>query len=85
MTSREQFEAYWRDRECFNEQQAIKHLSKEPCGGYTYRDPNEAWEVWKASRAAIRVDLPNLFPFCREGVIEALLADGIEINRRGCK
>lgn len=40
-------------------------------------------ESWKASRAVIRVDLPHLFPFYREGVTEALLAHGIKINQWG--
>jgi len=83
MISREQFEAYYRDRECLNAEQAALCLVKEECGGYTYRDPNEAWKVWQASRAAIRVDLPHLFPFYREGVTEALLAHGIKVTQWG--
>lgn len=82
---REEFEAYWRDRECFSAEQAAKYLTKEVCGGYTYRDPNEAWKVWQASRAAIRVDLPHLFPFYLDTVTEALLAHGIKVNQWSSK
>lgn len=43
------------------------------------------WEIWQASRAAIRVDLPHLFPFYRQGVTEALHAYGIKVNQWGSK
>lgn len=60
---REEFEAWYADRECYNKVQATCWLVKESCGGYTYRDPNEAWKIWQAgwqaSRAAIEVELPS--------------------------
>lgn len=82
---REQFEAYWRDRECYNAEEAKLWLSKEPCGGYTYRDPNEAWKVWQASRTATQVELPHLFPFYRQAVTDAILAQGARVIEWGGK
>lgn len=40
-----------------------------------------AWWAWQTSRFSLRVDLPHLFPFYREGVTEALLAHGIKVNQ----
>jgi len=45
------------------------------------RDIQLMESAWRASREAIRVDLPHLFPFYREGVTEALHAHGIKVNQ----
>lgn len=50
-------------------------------GSYYIDSTADAWEVWQASRYAIRVDLPHLFPFYREGVTEALSVHGIKVNQ----
>lgn len=49
--------------------------------GFTY----VAWSAWLESRNSIRVDLPHLFPFYRQGVTEALLEHGIKVNQFGSK
>lgn len=50
-------------------------------GEYTAARTAGAWWAWQASRENIRVDLPHLFPFYRQGVTEALLAHGIKVNQ----
>lgn len=51
MTSREEFEEWYAEDNCLDAGQAAFWLSKEICGGYTYRDPEAAWHVWQAARA----------------------------------
>ena len=58
---------------------------KDHCDDYLNSLVQSAWWAWKASRASIRVDLPHLFPFYREGVTEALHAQGIKVNQWGNK
>lgn len=75
-SSRIQFEIWAADRGWSNAQ----------VNGF-YEDPrtHDAWSAWLASRSAIRVDLPHLFPHYREGVTEALWAHGIKVNQWGSK
>ena len=51
MSMREQFEAWYRNEECLNAEQAALVLQREPCGGYTYRDPQSAWKIRQAARS----------------------------------
>ena len=52
-------------------------------GFYEDMRTHDAWSAWLASRCAIRVDLPHLFPFYRQAVTEALLGQGIKVNQWG--
>lgn len=80
MNMREQFEA-WAETHYL-----LKELPTDfEDGEYTEPEMQYAWESWEASRATIRVDLPYLFPFYREGVTEALLSHGVKVNQWGSK
>lgn len=66
---------------------AAEWLVKDPvCGAYLHRRPAEFFMVWQASRAALKVELPDGDPgevgprkFVIEEVKEALQQAGIEV------
>lgn len=59
---REQFEV-WYVKEFHSgvrDQCTERWMSRdEVSGGYLYRDPQQAWNAWKASREAVVVELPS--------------------------
>ena len=40
----------------------------------------DRWEVWQASRESLVIELPFLFPFYRQGVVEAIEAAGPKVK-----
>lgn len=60
---REEFEA-WATSRCVSITKAPAAMMffsgrRVPAGGYIMADTELAWEAWKASRAALRVELPE--------------------------
>ena len=55
MTSREQFEAWWKT------QRAVCQFAREGSknGPYHSKPCQSAWEAWQASREAVEVELPS--------------------------
>ena len=88
MTSREQFEAWWKT------QRAVCQFAREGSknGAYHSKPCQSAWEAWQASRAAVEVGLPTRVdccnvPFaahswnaCLEESASRILAAGIKIK-----
>lgn len=58
MTSREQFEAWWKT------QRAVCQFAREGSknGAYHSKPCQSAWEAWQASREAVEVELPTAEP-----------------------
>ncbi|ELL2820888.1 hypothetical protein Q4997_002602 [Escherichia coli] len=58
MTSREQFEAWWKT------QRAVCQFAREGSknGAYHSKPCQSAWEAWQSSREALVVELPSLKP-----------------------
>ncbi len=60
MTSREQFEAWVRERALKYGYSHMPSLLNQSCEGqYASTSVNMAWEGWQASREALAVDLPD--------------------------
>ena len=38
------------------------------------------WELWQASRESLVIELPFLFPFYRQGVVEVIEASGLKVK-----
>ena len=78
MTSREQFEA-WATNAGF--------IVTTKNDGYLYPATNSAWQAWRASRAAIEIELPEEESFgCTTGyyaedVIEAIEQAGLKVKK----
>lgn len=55
MTSREQFEAWWKT------QRAVCQFAREGSknGAYHSKPCQSAWDAWQASRKAVEVELPT--------------------------
>lgn len=73
---REEFEAWSANHEflgcCF--------VVRLDSGKYRDFDLQCAWESWQASRAAIEVDLPFLFPHYRCDVVEVIESLGLRVK-----
>ncbi|HBO2361366.1 TPA: hypothetical protein L4H08_005505 [Pseudomonas aeruginosa] len=90
---REEFEA-WATNRCVSIMKAPEAMMffggrRVPAGCYIMADTELAWEAWKASRAALRVELPGAFPsnpgtsekvMWEDSVIAALQQAGIEVK-----
>lgn len=81
---REQFEE-WFIREFYEGDRSVglEWLSTEPCGGYRYSQPAQAWRIWQASREAV-VELPSLRKIImgrRENEYDSGVNHGIELCR----
>lgn len=76
MTSREQFEAWWKT------QRAVCQFAREGSknGAYHSKPCQSAWEAWQASREAVEVELPELFEDDRHAVTDAIRAAGIKVK-----
>ena len=77
---REEFEA-WYINDGYGDRRPTRHLE-----GYAAPNVNDMWLSWQASRAALRVDIPeegeessfgNYVVFDRDAVIEMLKAAGV--------
>ncbi|HFK2233622.1 TPA: hypothetical protein ACGXEV_000361 [Pseudomonas aeruginosa] len=89
---REEFEA-WATNRCVSIMKAPEAMMffggrRVPAGCYIMADTELAWEAWKASRAALRVELPEPYAFhqevqtvFRDRVKEALQQAGIEVAK----
>lgn len=89
MTSREQFEAWWKT------QRAVCQFAREGSknGAYHSKPCQSAWEAWQASREAVEVELPKRreyedtlsdhelgFNIALEQCAEAIRAAGIKVK-----
>lgn len=82
MTSREQFEAWWKT------QRAVCQFAREGSknGAYHSKPCQSAWEAWQASREAVEIKLPEVcaFNLCelldKKEVIEAIHAADLKIK-----
>ena len=88
MTSREQFEAWWKT------QRAVCQFAREGSknGAYHSKPCQSAWEAWQASREAVEVEIPTRVdccnvPFaahswnaCLEESASRILAAGIKVK-----
>ncbi|MGQ9951185.1 hypothetical protein ACUS6I_20780 [Pseudomonas aeruginosa] len=97
---REEFEA-WATSRCVSITKAPEAMMffsgrRVPAGGYIMADTELAWEAWQASRAALRVELPEKMEPTRniygnliigsynavlDAVKEALQQAGIEVKQ----
>ncbi len=83
---REEFEAWASSH--FVDVGSGNPLKKGPNGNYGFYVVATAWKAWQASRAALRVELPEPYAFHQEvqtvfldRVTEALQQAGIEVKR----
>lgn len=70
MTSREQFEAWWKT------QRAVCQFAREGSknGAYHSKPCQSAWEAWQASREAVEVELPEEMK-AREALDKGFMCD----------
>lgn len=75
MTSREQFEAWWKT------QRAVCQFAREGSknGAYHSKPCQSAWEAWQASREAVEVEIDNHTEFEIEHMI-CLDKDGYSVG-----
>ncbi|OPE30847.1 hypothetical protein APB29_29755 [Pseudomonas aeruginosa] len=85
---REEFEAWASSH--FVDVGSGNPLKKGPNGHYGFYVVATAWKAWQASRAALRVELPEPYAFHQEvqtvfldRVKEALQQAGIEVKENG--
>lgn len=86
---RKEFEAWYSDEYYEGDRQCAEQwLARDPASDrYLYGHPVETWRIWQASRAALKVELPDGDPgevgprkFVIEEVKEALQQAGIEVK-----
>lgn len=70
MTSREQFEAWWKT------QRAVCQFAREGSknGAYHSKPCQSAWEAWQASREAVEIELPEEMK-AREALDKGFMCD----------
>lgn len=81
MDSREQFEEWAHRKAVVSGYQHLAFLlTKNEDGSYRTTWVDSAWTGWQASRKAIEIELPFLFPFYRQEVTEVLNAAGLKVK-----
>ena len=81
MTSREQFEAWYKSKYLFQGYE----FDKLENGSYQWIE--SMWQAWQASRAAIEIELPNQFPGEHYLYRDVIYADELieELEQAGLK